>query len=115
MSSFFRPEVAPLFQKPQNSRAAGQSAAGGVEGSANEVSGSVAASAAGAAGGEQETVMVVDDDGVDGGDAREDEDATESENETTDQPQSSTDTEHVPSTAAAYSVDPALEKELAGM
>eukprot|EP00961_Rhodomonas_salina_P209236 2824195-Rhodomonas_salina.1 len=25
MSSFFRPEVAPLFQKPQNSWAAGQS------------------------------------------------------------------------------------------
>eukprot|EP00961_Rhodomonas_salina_P069251 929652-Rhodomonas_salina.1 len=101
-----------MFEKPQNSRAAGRSAAGGVEGSVNAASGSgsVAASgAAGAAGGEPETILVVDEDGVDGGDATQDEDATESENE------ASTDTEHVSSTA--YSVDPALEnlKELAAM
>ena len=85
MSSFFRPEVTPMFEKPQNSLAAGQSAAGGVDGSANAGSGSVAASgAAGAGDGEPETVVVVDDDGVDGGDATQDQDATESENETTD-------------------------------
>eukprot|EP00961_Rhodomonas_salina_P117558 1582374-Rhodomonas_salina.1 len=34
MSSFFRPEVASMFEKPQNILAAGQSAAGG-DGSTN--------------------------------------------------------------------------------
>eukprot|EP00961_Rhodomonas_salina_P117854 1586118-Rhodomonas_salina.1 len=67
MSSFFRPEVAPMFDKPQNSLAAGQSAAGGGDGSVNAGSVSVAASGATGAGDvEPETVVVVDDDGVDG-------------------------------------------------
>eukprot|EP00961_Rhodomonas_salina_P032127 433002-Rhodomonas_salina.1 len=46
MSSFFRPEVAPMFEKPQKSRAEGGSAAGGVWGSANAGSASRLAGAA---------------------------------------------------------------------
>eukprot|EP00961_Rhodomonas_salina_P085832 1152739-Rhodomonas_salina.1 len=87
MSSFFRPEVAPMFEKPQKSLAEGGSAAGGVGGSANAGSTSRLA--------EPETILVDDYDSGVGRDVTADDDATESEPEASSEPQQlSTDTEH---------------------
>eukprot|EP00961_Rhodomonas_salina_P107842 1452124-Rhodomonas_salina.1 len=98
MSSFFQPQVSPMFQKPQSSRGAGGSAEAGVGGSANADRGSAAASglagAAGRGGAESETIVVVDDDAGVAGDVTGDAEATESEPDaSSEQQQSSTDTE----------------------